>query len=79
MSIAHCQSAKDLEQNFFAKLSNIIQAQDLGGKQPILAVAYSGGLDSTVLLHLASIYAKQFQIPLYAYHVNHGLSPKAKY
>lgn len=77
MSIAHCQSAKDLEQNFFAKLLNIIQAQDLGGKQPVLAVAYSGGLDSTVLLHLASIYAKQFQIPLYAYHVNHGLSPNA--
>lgn len=77
MSIAHCQSAKDLEQNFFAKLSNIIQAQDLGGKQPVLAVAYSGGLDSTVLLHLASIYAKQFQISLYAYHVNHGLSPNA--
>lgn len=77
MSIAHCQSAKDLEQNFFAKLSNIIQAQDLGGKQPVLAVAYSGGLDSSVLLHLACLYAKQFQVPLYAYHVNHGLSPNA--
>ncbi|WEF35149.1 tRNA lysidine(34) synthetase TilS [Pseudoduganella chitinolytica] len=38
-----------------------------------LAVAYSGGLDSTVLLHLAHA----LQRPLYAFHIHHGLSPNA--
>jgi tRNA(Ile)-lysidine synthase len=42
-----------------------------------LAIAYSGGLDSTVLLHLAHAYAQQRQIPLLAFHVHHGLSPHA--
>jgi tRNA(Ile)-lysidine synthase len=38
-----------------------------------LAVAYSGGLDSTALLHLAQAR----QRPLYAFHIHHGLSPNA--
>lgn len=42
-----------------------------------LAVAYSGGLDSSVLLTLAHAYCCQHQIPLYAFHVHHGLSPNA--
>lgn len=42
-----------------------------------LCVAYSGGLDSTVLLDLAHIYCEQANIVLYAVHVNHGISPNA--
>lgn len=42
-----------------------------------LCVAYSGGLDSTVLLEIAHAYCKQVNIPLYAVHVNHGISPNA--
>lgn len=42
-----------------------------------LAVAYSGGLDSAVLLHLCANYARQHHIPLMAFHVHHGLSPNA--
>ncbi len=42
-----------------------------------LLVAFSGGLDSTVLLHLASNYARLNQIPLRAIYINHGLSPYA--
>lgn len=44
---------------------------------PTIAVAYSGGLDSSVLLHLAADYAERHPISLYAFHVHHGLSPNA--
>jgi tRNA(Ile)-lysidine synthase len=42
-----------------------------------IALAYSGGLDSTVLLHLAAAACKQRGISLLAFHVHHGLSPNA--
>lgn len=40
-----------------------------------IVVAYSGGLDSTVLLHMVKQSAPS--IPLLAVHVNHNLSPNA--
>ncbi len=47
-------------------------------KQPIL-IAYSGGVDSQVLLDCLSglKHAKKIHNPLYACHVNHGLSKNA--
>src|SRR4051812_619693 len=42
-----------------------------------IAVAYSGGLDSSLLLHLASRYAVAQGIALHAFHIHHGLSPNA--
>jgi len=42
-----------------------------------LAVAYSGGLDSAALLHLAHAYAAKHGITLFAFHVHHGLSSNA--
>ncbi|MGS0743796.1 tRNA lysidine(34) synthetase TilS [Glaciimonas sp. GG7] len=42
-----------------------------------LAIAYSGGLDSSVLMTLAVNYAAVHQIKLYAFHVHHGISPNA--
>jgi tRNA(Ile)-lysidine synthase len=42
-----------------------------------IAIAYSGGLDSSVLLDLAATYAHQRNIRLHAFHVHHGLSPNA--
>jgi tRNA(Ile)-lysidine synthase len=42
-----------------------------------LAVALSGGLDSMVLLHLAHEVAQAAGLPLFAFHVHHGLSPNA--
>ncbi len=39
---------------------------------PIL-VAYSGGADSTALLHMLSVYGKQTGAPIFAAHVNHGI------
>jgi tRNA(Ile)-lysidine synthase len=44
-----------------------------------LAVAYSGGLDSSVLLHLSSVFAKAQRLSLFVFHVHHGLSPHADY
>jgi tRNA(Ile)-lysidine synthase len=43
-----------------------------------MAVAFSGGLDSTVLLHLAHDYARQRCLELFAFHVHHGLQPAAE-
>lgn len=42
-----------------------------------LLVAYSGGLDSTLLLHEAVQHARQFPVELLAVHVHHGLSRHA--
>lgn len=42
-----------------------------------IAIAYSGGLDSSVLLHLAQRYAANRNIALSAFHVHHGLSVNA--
>lgn len=60
---------------------------DKGGTVPVapaapavpaaIAVAYSGGLDSTVLLRLARQYAATRGMRLFAFHIHHGLSPNA--
>ncbi|MFM5250590.1 tRNA lysidine(34) synthetase TilS [Aeromonas hydrophila] len=42
-----------------------------------LLVAFSGGLDSTVLLVLAARFARAHGLALRALHVHHGLSPNA--
>jgi tRNA(Ile)-lysidine synthase len=47
------------------------------GRMPHIGIAFSGGLDSTVLLHLAGQYAQTRDIRLTAFHVHHGLSPNA--
>lgn len=41
------------------------------------AIAYSGGRDSTALLHVALMAAVDFGAPLHVLHVHHGLSPDA--
>ncbi|MFE8729791.1 tRNA lysidine(34) synthetase TilS, partial [Aeromonas hydrophila] len=42
-----------------------------------LLVAFSGGLDSTLLLALAAQFAREHGLPLRALHVHHGLSSHA--
>lgn len=42
-----------------------------------IGVAYSGGLDSSVLLRVARNYAAKHSIGLYAFHIHHGISPNA--
>lgn len=41
-------------------------------------VAYSGGLDSTLLLYLASVLLAERKVPIRAIHINHQLSPNAQ-
>jgi len=48
-----------------------------GCKPKHIAIAYSGGLDSSVLLKLTIDFSRANQINLYAFHINHGLSPHA--
>jgi tRNA(Ile)-lysidine synthase len=45
---------------------------------PKLDVAFSGGLDSCVLLHLLANLRKTLAFQLSAHHVNHGISPNAE-
>jgi tRNA(Ile)-lysidine synthase len=54
--------------------SAALAALPRAAKAPI-AIAYSGGLDSSVLLHLARAAAAE--APLFAFHIHHGLSPNA--
>ena len=42
-----------------------------------IAIAYSGGLDSSALLRLAHAYAREHGIALHAFHVHHGISENA--
>lgn len=44
---------------------------------PQILLAFSGGLDSSVLLHLLSRLSQRIPIQLSAMHVHHGLSPNA--
>lgn len=55
-----------------------ISTADAGtAPRPTLAVACSGGLDSSVLLDLAHRHAQEAGMHLLALHVHHGLSPSA--
>ena len=46
-------------------------------KERAMAVAYSGGLDSSVLLSLAHAWTAKKGWRLFAFHIHHGLSEKA--
>lgn len=65
----------DLSQHLQAALSHQLQRQASGISQ--LVLAYSGGLDSQVLLHLLAPLCQQMAIPLTAVHIHHGLNPQA--
>lgn len=54
-----------------------IDLPSLSVKPAAMAIAYSGGLDSAVLLRLAHRYARDNDIALHAFHIHHGLSPNA--
>jgi tRNA(Ile)-lysidine synthase len=47
-----------------------------GSLSPI-AIAYSGGLDSSALLHLAHAYGREHGVAVFAFHIHHGISPNA--
>jgi tRNA(Ile)-lysidine synthase len=62
----------------FERALGAIQARvAISGPALRVGVAFSGGLDSSVLLHLASRHAQAHKLELTAFHVHHGLSPNA--
>lgn len=61
----------------FERALDVIRARVSVSAAPALAVAFSGGLDSSALLHLAHRYAAARGIDLYAFHIHHGLSANA--
>jgi len=56
-----------------------IFAQALAALPPAqrIAIAFSGGLDSSALLHIAHRWAQEKGVELYAFHIHHGISPNA--
>lgn len=63
----------------FERALEIIQARVSisGSRAERIGIAYSGGLDSSALLHLAHAYASKHGITLFAFHIHHGISPHA--
>ncbi|MFM8466940.1 MAG: tRNA lysidine(34) synthetase TilS [Oxalobacteraceae bacterium] len=64
------------EEAFERALEAILARVVLSGDGAI-AVAFSGGLDSSVLLHLTLQVCKARGLTTHAFHVHHGLSPNA--
>ncbi|MET0962495.1 MAG: tRNA lysidine(34) synthetase TilS [Noviherbaspirillum sp.] len=69
--------ASGLTAAFERALTDIAARVAISGPGARIGIAFSGGLDSRVLLHLASHYAQAHGIALIAFHVHHGLSPNA--
>ena len=59
----------------FAQAVSASRAQ--AGNTEKIAIALSGGLDSSALLHLAHAHAAEHGLELHAFHIHHGLSPNA--
>ena len=58
-------------------LGAILARVAVSGPALRIGIAFSGGLDSSVLLELASRHAAAHNLALTAFHVHHGLSPNA--
>lgn len=59
------------------RVANLLAAIDSGWREAHIAVALSGGLDSTVLLHALAALAARESLVLRALHVDHGLQPES--
>ncbi|WP_343585846.1 tRNA lysidine(34) synthetase TilS [Herbaspirillum sp.] len=73
----HPRSAPKAAQAVQQALGALLAAVPAGERPAGLAVAYSGGLDSSVLLDAAAAFAAAHGLRLLALHVHHGLSPHA--
>jgi len=75
VSNPHSPSIDAYLENTLAALAAAVVSQASAPAR--LAIAYSGGLDSTVLLHAAARYAASHDVKLLAFHIHHGISPNA--
>jgi tRNA(Ile)-lysidine synthase len=69
------QQIPTLSSTFEQAVGAALRRAGEGGRR--MAIALSGGLDSSALLHLAHAYAREQGIALYAFHIHHGISPNA--
>ena len=63
--------------SIFAQAADAARARVGEQRGTRIAIALSGGLDSSALLHLAHAYAQAHNLALYAFHIHHGLSANA--
>lgn len=63
----------DNPDEFEAAFFDFVQKESLINKGDTVIVAYSGGIDSSVLLHLMHIFKKEFAIKLIVAYFNHRL------
>ena len=65
--------------NFDARYlhDRLLENEAVAGKPRRFIVAFSGGLDSTVLLHAMAANKAICEVPLLAAHVDHGLHPQS--
>ena len=61
----------------FAQALDVLRGDAMSAPAPAIAIALSGGLDSSALLHLAHGYARAHGLALFAFHIHHGISPNA--
>ena len=63
------------------EVTSLVPYSSGGDSKPMsmgaIGVAYSGGLDSSVLLQVAKKYTAKHDIALHAFHIHHGISPNA--
>jgi tRNA(Ile)-lysidine synthase len=78
--IRYYRSVTPLQSPIIEHIVNRIATSLTDVKLPLqtpLVVAYSGGVDSTVLLQAVIAFREQFDCPIHAVHVHHGLSDNA--
>ncbi|AKU21554.1 tRNA lysidine(34) synthetase TilS [Massilia sp. NR 4-1] len=75
MKKQHSSALPDIFAQAMAALPPFAAAGEAAGQG--VAIALSGGLDSSALLHLAHGWARERGVALHAFHIHHGLSPNA--
>ncbi len=60
-----------------AGLDSVVNQMEPGSVHNGLLVGYSGGADSTALLHAAFVFAQQQSLPIRAVHINHQIHAAA--
>lgn len=70
------KAARQVAERFERALEGIL-ARVVVSADAAIAVAFSGGLDSSLLLELAARFCRERGRKLHAFHIHHGLSPNA--
>ena len=65
--------------NIITKVKNNIIQNNLIKKGDSVLLAFSGGSDSTAMVHILSILAKDMGFSVCAAHINHNIRPEAKF